>query len=145
MGISEYPKEKPNLSIGGFLAGLSRSPLICCCVLFRSYRLLPYHRSPEACGLLIFCALSKTILFGWGEKWEDRKGRYFIWIYSYVLITLNKENITSSFFFHFFLENFNLRRLLLMIAHYHQNKTPISFWCKRELNSRSLIQPSKTN
>ena len=29
----------------------------------------------------------------------------------------------------------------LMIALYHQTKTPISFWCRRELNSRSLIQP----
>ena len=56
MGISEYPKEKPNLSIRGFLAGLPRSPLIC--FLFRSYGLLPYHRSPEVCGLLIFCASS---------------------------------------------------------------------------------------
>ena len=33
---------------------------------------------------------------------------------------------------------------LLMIAHYHQTKTPISFWCRRELNPRSLIQPSET-
>ena len=27
---------------------------------------------------------------------------------------------------------------------YHQAKIPISFWCRRELNSRSLIQPSET-
>ena len=31
-----------------------------------------------------------------------------------------------------------------MIALYHQTKTPISFWCRRELNPRSLIQPSET-
>ena len=31
-----------------------------------------------------------------------------------------------------------------MIAIYHQTKTPISFWYRRELNSRSLIQPSET-
>ena len=31
-----------------------------------------------------------------------------------------------------------------MIALYHQTKTPISFWCKRGLNPRSLIQPSET-
>ena len=30
-----------------------------------------------------------------------------------------------------------------MIAHYHQTKTPISFWCKWGLNSRSLIQLSE--
>ena len=29
-------------------------------------------------------------------------------------------------------------------ALYHQTKTPISFWCRRGLNSRSLIQPSET-
>ena len=31
-----------------------------------------------------------------------------------------------------------------MIAFYHQTKTPISFWYKRGLNHRSLIQPSET-
>ena len=31
-----------------------------------------------------------------------------------------------------------------MIAHYYQTKTPISFWCRRGLNPRSLIQPPKT-
>ena len=45
--------------------------------------------------------------------------------------------------FFFFFESFNLWRPLLMIALYHQTKTPISFWCRRELNLRSLIQPSE--
>ena len=27
---------------------------------------------------------------------------------------------------------------------YYQIKTPISFWCRRGLNPRSLIQPSET-
>ena len=31
-----------------------------------------------------------------------------------------------------------------MIALYHQTKTPISFWYRRRLNPRSLIQPSET-
>ena len=31
-------------------------------------------------------------------------------------------------------------RPLLIIALYHQTKTPINFWCRRELNPRSLIQ-----
>ena len=31
-----------------------------------------------------------------------------------------------------------------MIAIYHQTKTPISFWCIRELNLRSFMQPSET-
>ena len=44
----------------------------------------------------------------------------------------------------FFWESFNLWRPLLMIALYHQIKTPISFWCRRGLNPRSLIQPSET-
>ena len=38
----------------------------------------------------------------------------------------------------------NLWRPLLMIALYYQTKTPISFWCRRGLNHRSLIQPSET-
>ena len=31
-----------------------------------------------------------------------------------------------------------------MIALYHQTKTPISFWYRRGLNPRSLIQPLET-
>ena len=31
-----------------------------------------------------------------------------------------------------------------MIVFYHQTKILISFWCKRGLNLRSLIQPSET-
>ena len=46
--------------------------------------------------------------------------------------------------FFFFLESFNLWRLLLMRAHYHQTMTPISFWYRRGLNLKSLIQPSET-
>ena len=44
----------------------------------------------------------------------------------------------------FFLESFNLWRPLLMIALYHQTKTPISFLCRRGLNLRSLIQSLET-
>ena len=44
----------------------------------------------------------------------------------------------------FFLESFNLWCPLLMIVLYHQIKTPISFWCRQELNLRYLIQPSET-
>ena len=29
-------------------------------------------------------------------------------------------------------------------AIYHQTKTPISFWCRREINPKSIIQSSKT-
>ena len=57
----------------------------------------------------------------------------------------NKE-FGDEFFF-FFLrerESFNLWRSFLMIALYHQTKIPISFWCRRELNLRSLIQLSET-
>ena len=47
-------------------------------------------------------------------------------------------------FFFFFRESFNLWRLLLMITIYHQTKTSISFWYRRGLNPKSLIQPSET-
>ena len=33
---------------------------------------------------------------------------------------------------------------IMIIAFYHQTKTPIGFWCRRELNPRSLIQLSET-
>ena len=40
-------------------------------------------------------------------------------------------------------ESFNLWRPFLMIALCHQTKTPISFWYRRRLNLRSLIQSSE--
>ena len=40
--------------------------------------------------------------------------------------------------------SFNLWCLLLIMALYHQTNTPISFWCKRGLNPRYLIQQSET-
>ena len=43
-----------------------------------------------------------------------------------------------------FLENFNLWRPLSMIVFYHQTKTSISFWYRRKLNPKFLIQSSKT-
>ena len=48
------------------------------------------------------------------------------------------------FIFYLFLASFNLWCLFLMIALYHQTKTPISFWCRRKLNPRSLIQLLET-
>ena len=68
----------------------------------------------------------------------------------YHIITNSCEQYKFSFFLYwylqvfFFLESFNLWRLLLIIALYHQTKTPISFYCRRGLNSRSLIQPLET-
>ena len=52
--------------------------------------------------------------------------------------------ICLNIFFEREKESFNLWRPLLMIALYHQTKTPIRFWCRWGLNSRSLIQPSET-
>ena len=46
-----------------------------------------------------------------------------------------------SFLFFVERESFNLWHPFLMIALYYQTKTPISFWCRQWLNSRSLIQP----
>ena len=58
------------------------------------------------------------------------------WEYIIILVVLN-------FFFLFFRESSNLQCLLMMIALYHKTKTPIDFWYRRGLNSKSLIQPSE--
>ena len=47
LGISEFPKEKTNLSIRGFLAGPPRWPLIYCSLLFRPSKQPSHHRNPE--------------------------------------------------------------------------------------------------
>ena len=54
------------------------------------------------------------------------------------------HDVNATIFFFFLRESFNLWHLLLMIALYQQTKTPVSFWCRRGLNPRSLIQPSET-
>ena len=56
----------------------------------------------------------------------------------------NEWNGMNYYYYFFFRESFNLWRPLLMIAIYHQTKTPISFWSRRGLNPESLIQPSET-
>ena len=65
-----------------------------------------------------------------------------------IYIILNKLMwvIFGGFYFYclFFLESFNLWHSRLIIALYHQTKTPISFWCMRRLNPKSLTQPSET-
>ena len=50
----------------------------------------------------------------------------------------------DNYIIEFFFESFNIFCSLLMIVLYNQTKTPINFWCRQELNSRSLIQSSET-
>ena len=47
------------------------------------------------------------------------------------VITIKVSNYWGPSKAMFLRESFNLWRPLLMIAHYHQTKTPISFWCRR--------------
>ena len=63
-----------------------------------------------------------------------------LWINN-LTIQIPSLNYNNIFFFR---ESFNLWHSLLMITLYHQTKIPISFWCRRGLNPRSLIQPSET-
>ena len=63
-----------------------------------------------------------------------------LWINN-LTIQIPSLNYNNIFFFR---ESFNLWHPLLMITLYHRTKIPISFWCRRGLNPRSLIQPSET-
>ena len=76
---------------------------------------------------------------------------YLVVSYYDIFVVFHKVLLKALFSFafeiskiFFFKESFNLWRLLLIIALYHQTKTPISFWCRRGLNPKSLIQPSET-
>ena len=75
------------------------------------------------------------------NHWLFRFKNYRKLVKVYIIIRLVFVKINFVFFFR---ESFNLWRPLLMITLYHQTKTPISFWCRRGLNPRSLIQPSET-
>ena len=70
----------------------------------------------------------------WLFFWRTEQWTQNTWDFVYGLLCL----------FIYFLESFNLWRPLLMIILYHQTKTPISFWCRWRLNSRSLIHPLET-
>ena len=85
----------------------------------------------------------------WTYVWRPLSFRLFI-LLSIVLIIINYCYLVvlliclSFINYNFFWENFNLWRPLLMIAYYHQTKTPISFWYRRGLNPISLIQLLET-
>ena len=66
----------------------------------------------------------------------------YIYIYIYIYLHLLLFILTGSSFINylFLRESFNLWRSFLMIAFYNQTKTPISFWYRWELNSKSFIQ-----
>ena len=59
---------------------------------------------------------------------------------SLIIILGKKYNYLIVFFLK---REFQLIASVLMIVHYYQTKIPIDFWCRQELNSISLIQPSK--
>lgn len=64
--------------------------------------------------------------------------------YLYYLKTFT-INFKSIYFYIFFLKNFNLWCLLLVIVFYHQTKTPIGIWCKwRLISILNQISDSET-
>ena len=83
-----------------------------------------------------------------------QKRRVSCHCYYDIKVELRKEETIESvfgrvgfflkFFIYLFYFYFYLFFMFLMIAHYHQTKTSIGFWCKRGLNPRSLIQPLET-
>ena len=94
--------------------------------------------------------ISKTIFRK--SLWSDVFCFYFLFSYSFyngnqvrgcgfwgqVVPLWCSRGFWIEFFFFFFKES-----LFLIIAIYHQTNTPINFWYRRELNLRSLIQPSE--
>ena len=69
--------------------------------------------------------------------------RYRVWFLQHLAHYKYIKLININFLETFFLESFNVWHSLLISALYHQIKTPISFWYRRGLNPRSLIQPSE--
>ena len=60
-----------------------------------------------------------------------------------VLEHSHPEKLSYSILSSFFLREFQSMTTVLMIIIYHQIKILISFWCRRGLNPRSLIQSSE--
>ena len=89
--------------------------------------------------LMSYSQWSSIIFFFFFEILRIKFKEDLCW-FSYILLL---PYILFLVFF-FFLESFNIWRSLLMIALYHQTKTPISFWYRQGLNLRFLIQPLKT-
>ena len=101
-------------------------------------------------GVLLWVGpLAQCIHIGMGSlvNYPHRKFLFF-----YFFQKKSGELITSRFFFSFnfylfmiltsffiFKNKNKLIKLGIFLREFHQNKTPISFWCRRRLNLRSLI------
>ena len=77
------------------------------------------------------------------KKKRDKNRKKETW---YVVFGRIKKNVRLRICIYnieyFFWESFNLWCPLIIIVLYHQTMILIGFWCRRWLNSKSLIQPS---
>ena len=69
------------------------------------------------------------------------KNMYFLLVFFFLSCKIVIYKTNQYFFWKSF--NWWCLFLMIMIVLYHQIKTSISFWCKRRLNPKSLIQPLK--
>ena len=92
----------------------------------------PYHK--------IFLSFTKKRVISLERNQNFIKNMNFFQIIVHFLL-LEMLGISQILLQIYKLTCFNLYRLL---QSYHQTKTPISFWCRRGLNPRSLIQLSET-
>ena len=80
----------------------------------------------------------------YGEK-KNHENQFFNTLqYTSLLKYANQCIKCHKFRFHLFFSKSISTYGIMIIAFYHQTKTPIGFWCRRELNPRSLIQLSET-
>ena len=99
----------------------------------------PYSEAKKHFSTNCFCSISTTV-DSLPPKQRPMRG---LEKSNSILLCFSKnyvpERIVHCFFISFLRKSFTLWYSFLMIVHYYQTKTPISFWYRRGLNLRFLI------
>ena len=91
-------------------------------------------------GTTLICFVFLLFFFWFNKTWFFFLTLFLIFNkFGWLLLLFSCLSLLFCFFFFFESLTYGVRSYLLMIVLYYQIKTPISFWCKRWLNSQISV------